>query len=588
MRGSRGMLGRASAWRNIVWLALAGNGWASAAAAEEATGGAAPAPVLFSEAAAQALDASVSDALQAFQVPGAALAVVSNGRIVHRAAFGVRDLASGEPVRLQTRFLVGSITKSITSMLLATLVDDGRLDWDDEVASLLPSFGLSEPADDSNVTLRQLLTHTSGVQQWDTPLFFQALHPLELIEFVRGIPLVAAPGQEYHYQNQLYAIAGYAAASAGGAGLSDQELAGGYRRLARERVFEPIGMPRATFEIDAVLRANHAVPHAYDPASVSMAPFPLEQERMVASVAPAGAAWLSIDDLARYALTQVQGGVSPDGVRVVSSASLLETQRLQVALGPGIGYGLGWNVDETGVTPLVWHAGGTAGFTALLLLWPEAELAIGVLTNRYGSDAFLTAVARRGAELAFGQPHASDEDLLAAEAALRDSMAQLMTISTPVTRKSVAGLLGRYESDVSVSQRDGELVLRTRFGEHRFRALPPSELLPAPDAFIGVDNVLSGATLLFEREAPGAPATDFVIGLPDPETGAFSQPFTVAREQRSAPRPRRDHRLEYGMMGARFAPARKGPVDCFDPRWPLNALPSSPGLGPARRSSPPE
>ena len=161
----------------------------------------------------------------------------------------------------------------MTSTMIATLVDDGIVDWDAPVESLLPTFDLVRPEHEARVTLRHLLSHQSGVSRSDVSLFLGVESPLGLVDAVIAIPMHSAPGERYEYQNQAYALAGFAASRAAGARYTNQSLYRTYERLMHERVFEPLGMRRTTLDIERVLRSNnHAWPNAYSASLGGVAP----------------------------------------------------------------------------------------------------------------------------------------------------------------------------------------------------------------------------------------------------------------------------------------------------------------------------
>ena len=174
--------GAALGWAGVAGVALALSG--SVAHAQLA------APIASGEITSQSLapelraelDSYISSALLAFDVPGAAVAVLEGGRVAYRGAFGVRSDGDSRAVDTRTLFMVGSITKSMTSTMIATLVDDGIVGWDDPVERLLPTFGLVRPEYEARVTLRHLLSHQSGLSRSDVSLFLGSNPPLGLLE----------------------------------------------------------------------------------------------------------------------------------------------------------------------------------------------------------------------------------------------------------------------------------------------------------------------------------------------------------------------------------------------------------------------
>jgi CubicO group peptidase (beta-lactamase class C family) len=361
-------------------------------------------------------------ALARYQVPGAALAIVIGGRTVYSQGFGIRGLDDERPVTPDTLFMIGSITKSMTGLMTATLVDDGLLDWNARVVDVVPGFALADPASTPLVRVRELLSNSSGVASHDPALIVQRLSPVELVRSLAGIPVLAAPGAEFHYANHGFAVGGYAAVLAAGAEFTDLDLAAQYTALMSARVFEPIRMRATTLDFDAAIgNPDHALPHAFDPGLARGSRLPLDLERFTLSVAPAGAVWSNATDMARYAITAM-GGVSPDGNRVVSPQRLRETQTSSVAVQDGVGYGFGWGVFEPAAyhgRRALMHAGGTHGFVSDIALLPDDQVGIVVLGNHALADGFNRSVREHVVEVLLGLDHTSDEAAVSQEISVR-------------------------------------------------------------------------------------------------------------------------------------------------------------------------
>ncbi|HKO48615.1 MAG TPA: serine hydrolase domain-containing protein, partial [Polyangiaceae bacterium] len=424
----------------------------------------------FDPALAAEFDSYVGNALQVFGVPGAAVALVAGGEVVHARAFGVRGGHRTQPVDLDTRFMIGSVSKSMTATLAATLVDARSLDWDTKATQLLPGFALATPEYTPLVRIRELLSHSSGVARYDTALFMNALTPLEMVSAVRQYPLSGPPRQAWDYQNQVFALGGFALAHAAGYRYADRSLEFGYTRLMHDRVFGPLGMARTTpsFEL-ATTERDHALPHTFDPLLDNVVEVPLGFERFATPIAPSGAIWSSIRDMARYAVMQAREGVTAEGRRVVSEASLLETHTAQIAISSDLGYGFGWLVANDNGLKIIAHDGGTSGFTSRVLILPDLDLGIVILTNRWGAGAFQNAVQQYAMDLLLGSGPSDDGPAIAQEQTLRAELISVAAATAPVTRASVAAYLGDYDSGASVRYRNSELILKTEFGEFPVR-----------------------------------------------------------------------------------------------------------------------
>jgi CubicO group peptidase (beta-lactamase class C family) len=422
-----------------------------------------------------AFEAYVAGALYRFDVPGAAIAVVQNGDVVYLNAFGVKRLGGTPPVTPDTMMMIGSITKSMTTMLAASLVDDGRLAWETHLVELLPRFAVGDPALAGKLTIRDAFCNCSGVPGLNLESSFESgsLTPETVVTALAGVVPAARYGEEFIYNNVLVASGGYALGVANGGG---DGLGLAYDLALRERILGPIGMTRSTFDPEAVLTdGDYALPHAVD-LSGNLRPVPLIAERGLLPYRPAGALWSNAREMARYLQTELAHGVAPGGARVVSAASLEATWAPGVLVPDLYGgppamaatmtrYGLGWLNGRYRGLRVVSHAGGTAGFTAEIAFLPDSDLGIVILTNALSLApiplAFEYAVEFRLFELLFDHPAEFDAQLTAQAKAL--AAARPRPSLGKVKPAAVAPYLGRYDNgklgEVSLSLRGDRLVL---------------------------------------------------------------------------------------------------------------------------------
>jgi CubicO group peptidase (beta-lactamase class C family) len=490
------------------------------------------APGALTAAQQAAIDAFVADALVRYGVPGASVAVVAAGSTAYLRGFGVRALGDSRPVTPDTRFMIGSLTKGMTSLMMATLVDDGLLAWNARAVDVLPGFALSDPSTTPLIRVRDFLNHGSGVARHDAALAVEALRPLALIRSLTGIPVLSVPGTEFHYSNQMFAVGGFAAARAAGAPQTDRGLAAGYAELMQRRVFEPVGMTRTTLDFDAALRdSDHAHPHAFDPTVAKVRRFPVALERFAEPVAPAGAVWSTATDMARYAITEL-GGVTPDGRRVVSASNLRETQTANTPIGDGTSYGLGWGIVEPALyhgKRVVTNSGGTNGFVTHILLLPDDAVGVVVLTNDVLADGFCATVREYIVETLFGFEHTSDAPAIAALDTTKQTLIGLAAATSPPTHDDVAALLGRYGARAVVAfdpperpshepRRDFELI--TDFGQQ-----PLAALAGAPGLFV-TTGVQVGLSAIFASSVDGRHT--ITINTLDPDPG--EAPLTLSQQ----------------------------------------------------------
>jgi CubicO group peptidase (beta-lactamase class C family) len=409
----------------------------------------------------------VDEKLEQYNVPGAAVAIVQNGEVIFAEGFGVADLETGQPVDADTLFMVGSIGKSMTTMMMGTLVDDGILDWNTPVVDILPSFAVSDAEVTPELRVRDLVNHASGVQRWDIPLLLLKDTPEQVIESIAAIPMNAKPGEQFNYSNQMVAVGGYIAAIAAGATYGE-DLYQTYDQLMRERIFEPIGMDSATLSVDEALAdENLALPHVYDMTTGEQTTIPIDFERFGEPIAPAGAPWSNANEMALYALTAMNEGTAPNGTQIISAENLAEAQTAGITMGGNAYYGMGWIADKYNGLDLVWHNGGTSGFSSDLAFLPDADLGVVVLSNASGASNFVNSIREYVFEQAFDLEHSADARYTAVQAQMED-MIRLMTedaqFVTPEP-SSVEIYVGEYERGITVGYNEaGEFALGTHYG----------------------------------------------------------------------------------------------------------------------------
>ena len=277
-------------------------------------------------------EAYIEAAMETYGTPGVAVAVVRDGEIVYANGFGVRN-PEGDPVTPETLMLIGSTTKTMTTLLMAQLVDEGVITWDTPVIEVLPTFEVADP-DVTQTTMEHMVCACTGVPRRDLELIFNSteLTAEDVIESLSTFEFFTDFGEAFQYSNQMVAAAGYLAALAAGAEYGS--LGDAYIDLVEERIFEPLGMDSTTFSFEEALASdNVAVPYGLF-TDFTFQPIPYEVEEAFATpIAPAGGAWSNVLDMAQYMIMQLNGGVAPDGTRIVSE-DLRHTWQPQVGSRP--------------------------------------------------------------------------------------------------------------------------------------------------------------------------------------------------------------------------------------------------------------
>ena len=326
----------------------------------------------------QVIDALVRDSLKQWNVPGLAVAIVRDDRLIYLKGYGVRELGRPEPVTPDTIFPLASCTKSFTSLAVGMLMDDGKMSWDDPVSKHVPFFHLSDRLADANVTLRDLMAHRTGVGNHDL-LWYKAPWSLEeRIAKIGAVELEDSFRSRFHYQPILFGVAGYAAGKAAG---SD------WRQVVQTRILDPLGM-KSSCPVFPGEDAQLATPHRKNAQgkTVPIARYPL------AKPDPAGSLHASAGDLSRFLRFQLGDGTW-QGQRLIGAKELAETHAAQMVIrregfarimNPAsvhISYALGWVLQDYNGQCLLQHGGAIDGFRSHLSLLPDARIGIVLLNN---------------------------------------------------------------------------------------------------------------------------------------------------------------------------------------------------------------
>ncbi len=321
-----------------------------------------------------------------YEIPGVAIAVVEGNEIVLAQGFGVCDISGDQPVTEETLFHIGSTHKSITAMFIATLVDEGLLEWDEPVVAFVPDFELSEVTD--VVTMRHLLSMSSGIpDDLEGEFDVEDSYAEDLFDLVAEAELLDEPGGTFSYSNIASSVSGYLGVLA--IDENSDDVYEGYAAQLQERIFDPIGMETATLSVeDARASGQMSASHIFEGDEVVIAE---SYDFTGDPLAPSGSIKANVIDMGRYLITQLNLGVAPDGTRVVSEANLTETWQPVIDAGDGIEYALGWEVDGE----VLAHEGSYDSFTSVLVMLPDQQRGLVVLTNIDDPDDFLTVVVER-------------------------------------------------------------------------------------------------------------------------------------------------------------------------------------------------
>ena len=439
--------------------------------------GTAPAQTL--EQRLKEIDEYAAKAGREWNVPGFALAIVKDDKVVFTKGYGVRELGKPEPVDKDTLFAVASNTKAFTSAALATLVDEGKLKWDDPVTKYLPYFQLYDPYVTREMTVRDLLSHRSGLVTFGGDLlWYETTYPREeIIRRIRFLKPAYSFRSRYGYQNIMFIAAGEIVPAVTGKSWDD---------YVREKFFAPLGMTRTVTTYKQLMSSqNVATPHNEVEGKVRVVHYSNVDAAGGAAVINSSAA-----EMAEWVRLQLGRGTY-QGKKIFSAERSREmwTPHTVVSgvteanekFNPNVHfnlYGLGWGLSDYRGRKVVTHSGGLDGMTSRVALLPEENLGVVILTNSETPlqaflyykvfDIFLGAPPRDWSADYLARSKAARERDAAEAKKLEDARVPDTKPSLPLS--AYAGTYGGpMYGDATVTEENGRLVVR---------------LLPSP-AYVG-------------------------------------------------------------------------------------------------------
>lgn len=440
-------------------------------AAPAQSGPAIPAPDLI------AFDRYVAQAVRDWRVPGLAIAVVTDDSTVFARGYGVRDLARPDPVTEHTRFAIGSTTKAMTAAALGMLVDEGKLRWDDRVIDHLPDFRLYDPYVTRELTVRDLLTHRSGLPGTDLLWSRGDFSAEEMTRRLRHVQPASSFRSQFAYQNVVYAIGGLLVAAI--SGLSWEEF-------VRTRIFRPLDMRESEPLVAGIASGpNVATPHAEVRDSVRAVPV-----RSTDPVASAGSVWSSVADMAKWMRFMLDSG-RVRGTRLLTASTFAELVtpqiRAPVSIYPALAlvqphvftYALGWFVQDYHGETVWMHTGSIDGMSAIVGLMPARRTGVVVLANLDHAE-LRHALMYQVFTMYAGKPErdwSADLRALFSRARAGRPLEASRPGQAPQPSLPLERYAGRYVDstygEVEVTVTDG--VLRARFGNEDLGRLEPLE-----------------------------------------------------------------------------------------------------------------
>lgn len=486
-----------------------------------------------------AIDALVERSMKTFDVPGISVGVIKDGKVIHAKGYGVRSLNTMQKMDENTLVGIASCSKAFTAASLGILVDDGKIKWDDKVRDYIPEFKLYSPYVSEEFTIRDLLTHRSGLGLGAGDLMFLPdgtdFTKKDVIYNLRFLKQASGFRTKYDYDNNLYIVAGEVVERVSGKSFAD---------FVEERIMRPLGMNKSHASFVRLKDLSNVVdPHGAMNDKVQVVP-----RNMLTVGEAAGGIYSNITEMSKWVLALLAKGKYGDGLSqtLISEnvhKDLWSPQTILPVNAPGpynthfAAYGLGWSLSDVSGYKQVSHSGGIDGMVTHVALIPELNLGIIVLTNQMvgASMAAITNQIKDGYLGKTGRDWVTD-----LAASRKKSLEQAKTITDGVqsqieeAQKSgknnvdVNLFTGRYTDvwfgDVTISMKEGKLWFDAKRSPKLTGALLPYKgntfvakwmnlTLPA-DAFVNFSLDEEGKASGFTMKAI-SPLTDFSYDFQD-------------------------------------------------------------------------
>ncbi|MEO6540132.1 MAG: serine hydrolase [Ferruginibacter sp.] len=426
------------------------------------------------------LDNYVNKALADWQIPGVAVCIIKNGKVVFMKGYGVRELNGTDKVDENTLFMIGSNTKAFTATALAMLDAEKKLSLDDKVQKWLPGFKLYDPWVAKEATIRDLLCHRLGFEtfQGDFMFFDSDLTTAEVREKMGKLKPMYGFRSKWGYTNSAFLTAGEIIPKVTGRSWAD---------YITDHIFKPLGMNNTlALSKDIKTANNRSLAHTVVMGELKKIPY-----GNIDNLAPAGSISSSANDMSKWVMAQLNTG-KLNGKEIIPASAIAQTRTPHSILGNGghmfnkahfALYGLGWFLEEYAGRKIVAHTGGVNGFVTSVCLVPEEKLGIIVLTNTDANnfyealrneieDAFLGLPYRNYSKIYLGYQQSEEKEKEKEYKEIKDSIALNPKPELPLTAYA-----GDYMHDVygnmNIKMENGKLIMRFEHHKGRYGTLEP-------------------------------------------------------------------------------------------------------------------
>jgi CubicO group peptidase (beta-lactamase class C family) len=389
----------------------------------------------------------IEDGRQKLDVPGVSIGIIEDGKVLFADGFGKRDINKTAKPDGETLYMIASNTKALTTLMLAKLVEEGKVTWETPVTKILPSFKLGDANTTSQVLVKHLICACTGLprQDFEWLLEFDDVTPEKVMVTLGGMQPTSKFGELFQYSNPLAAAAGFVG---GHAAFPKMKLGPAYDEAMRTRVFAPLGMTATTFDFKKAIAApNFANAHAPD-IDAKPAYAAIDVDYSIIPVRPAGGAWSNVRDLLKYVDMEIQEGALPGGKRYIARDTLMARRAPQVAIGKDVTYGMGLMVDTTYGIPVLRHGGDLIGYHSDMFWFPGQKVGAVILTNGDQGAILRGPFRRKLMEVMFdGKPQAEAEVATAAKRLFDDIATARKLLTVPADDAAAKALAAEYAND---------------------------------------------------------------------------------------------------------------------------------------------
>ena len=309
-------------------------------------------------------------------IPGVSLAIVKDNKVIYSKGLGYKDFEKKVPMTADTQLAIGSATKAFTALSVLMLQDQGKLSLDDSPKKHLPYFKINNPDTDKNITVRDLMAHTSGLNRTDLAMITGKLNRVELIKVAGIAKPMAGLREKFYYQNLMFAAAGEVVAN-----IEKQT----WEEFVPQKIFAPLGMNNSTMTVQQMQKSkdySFGYNYNFDTKATKRLP-----TRDITYIGPAGSINSSANDMTNWLKLVLNGG-ELNGKRLVSKEGFDEWTKPQMKItsNGSVSYGLGWFIQDWKGKKVIQHGGNIDGFNSMVATLPEEKLGFVMLTNVTGSS----------------------------------------------------------------------------------------------------------------------------------------------------------------------------------------------------------